>query len=238
MSRPHLLRGGQPSRPALAGELLGRRRGWGPWDGDDHGAIGLADRGLTHRLMDRREHLAMRTAHLLQGLGHILEQMKAVRDLDRLGGALTGAVRIGFRAIAGNDLHPRMDAQPLGQGAGVAIGEERHGVVPLHIDEDRPIRLPFPIGPIIHPEDGGGGMHRQGESAHQTQEGIPAAPSTQALASLHPRRPAEGHRDLRQPLDQSLGPPGPGSDELGEALGEDPARAAPVGAEELPDTEL
>jgi hypothetical protein len=39
-------------------------------------------------------------------------------------------------------------------------------------------------------------------------------------------------------LDQSWGPPGPGRDELGQALGEDPARAAPVGAEELPDTEL
>jgi hypothetical protein len=66
---------------------------------------------------------------------------------------------------------------------------------------------------------------------------VPADPSTQALASLRPRRPAQGHRDLRQPLDQSGGPPGPGSDELGPALGADPARAAPVGAEELPDPE-
>ena len=188
--------------------------------------------------MDRREYLAMRTAHLLQGLGHILEQVKAIRDLDRLGGALAGAVRIGFRPIAGNDLDPRMAAQPLGQGAGVAIGKERHGVVPLHIDEDRPLRLPFPIGPIIHPEDSGGDMYRQGQSAHHTQEGVPADRSGQAVAELRPRRPAEGHRDLRQPLDQPLGPPGPRDDELGQALGEDPARAAPVGAEELPHTEL
>ena len=75
-----------------------------------------------------------------------------------------------------------MAAQPLGQGAGVAIGEEGHRVVPLQIDEDRPIRLPFPIGPIIHPEDGGGGMHRQGEPAYHTQEGVSADGSTQALA--------------------------------------------------------
>lgn len=151
--------------------------------------------------MDRREYLAMRTAHLLQGLGHMLEQVKAIRDLDRLGGALAGAVRIGFRPIAGNDLDPRMDAQPLGQGAGVAIGKERHGVVPLHIDEERPLRLPFPIGPIIHPEDSGGDMYRQGQSAHHTQEGVPADRSGQAVAELRPRRPAEGHRDLRSPLD-------------------------------------
>jgi hypothetical protein len=188
--------------------------------------------------MDRCEHRAMRTAHLLQGLGHMLEEVKAVRDLDRLGGALAGAVRIGFRPIACHDLDPRMDAQPLGQGAGVAIGEERHGVVPLHIAEDRPIRVPFPIGPIIHSKDSRGGMHRQGEPAHQTQESVPADRSAQALASLRPRRPAEGHRDLRQPLDQPLGPPGPRDDALGQALGEDPARAAPVGAEEFPDLEL
>ena len=69
--------------------------GW-QWDGDGHSAIRLADRGLTHRLMDRREHRAMRTAHLLQGLGHILEQVKTVRDLGRLGCALPCTVRVGF----------------------------------------------------------------------------------------------------------------------------------------------
>jgi hypothetical protein len=71
--------------------------------------------------MDRREHRAMRTAHLLQGLGHILEQVKAVRDLGRLGGALTRAVRIGFRPIAGDDLDPRMSLEPLRQGSSLAI---------------------------------------------------------------------------------------------------------------------
>jgi hypothetical protein len=71
--------------------------------------------------MDRREHRAMRTAHLLQGLSYILEQVKAVRDLDRLGGALTGTVRIGFRPIACNDLDSRMSLEPLRQGASLAI---------------------------------------------------------------------------------------------------------------------
>jgi hypothetical protein len=71
--------------------------------------------------MDRREHRAMRTAHLLQGLGHILEEVKAVRDLGRLGGALTRPVRIGFRPIASHDLDPRMSLEPLHQGASLAI---------------------------------------------------------------------------------------------------------------------
>jgi hypothetical protein len=75
-------------------------------------------------------------------------------------------------------------------------------------------------------------------TAPHTQEGVPADRSAQAMASPRPRHPAEGHRDLRQPLHQPLGPPGPGRDELGQALGKDPTHAAPVGAEELPDLEL
>jgi hypothetical protein len=119
---PHLLSGGQPSRPALAGELLSRRRGWGQWDGDGHRAIRVVDRGLTPHLIDRREHRALRTAHLLQGLGHIVEQGKAVRDLGRLGGALTRTVRLGFRPIARHDLDPRRSLEPWHQGASLAIG--------------------------------------------------------------------------------------------------------------------
>jgi hypothetical protein len=71
--------------------------------------------------MDRREHRAMRTAYLLQGLGHILEQVKTVRDLDCRGCTLACAMRIGFRTIAGNDLEPRMSLEPLRQGSSFAI---------------------------------------------------------------------------------------------------------------------
>jgi hypothetical protein len=63
----------------------------------------------------------MCTAHLLQGLGHILDQVKTVRDLDRLGGALARAVRIGFRPIACNDLDSRMRLEPRRTGSSLAI---------------------------------------------------------------------------------------------------------------------
>ena len=107
----------------------------------------------------------------------------------------------------------------------------------LSVHEDRPLRLAFPIGPIRHPEDGGGGTPWPGEAAHHTPTGVPADRFAQAMAERGPRRAAEGHGDRRQPVDPPWGPPGPGSDELGQALGEDPARAVPIGAEELPDTE-
>jgi hypothetical protein len=71
--------------------------------------------------MDRREHRAMRTAHLLQGRGHILEPVNASRDLGRLGGALTRAVRLGFRPSAGDALDSRMSLAPWRQGSSLAI---------------------------------------------------------------------------------------------------------------------
>ena len=63
----------------------------------------------------------MRTAHPLQGLGYVLEEVQAVRDLGRLGGAVPRTVRIGFRPIAGNNLDPGMSLAPLQQGASLTI---------------------------------------------------------------------------------------------------------------------
>ena len=93
----------------------------------------------------------------------MLAQVKTVRDLDGRGCTLAGAIRRGCRAIAGHDLDSRMSLEPLRQGASLAIVSEGHGPAALKVNEERPVCLAFPIGPIIHPEDGGGGMHRQGE---------------------------------------------------------------------------
>ena len=167
----------------------------------------------------------------------MLEPVQTVRALDGRGCTWAGAIRLGVRALAGHDLDSRRSREPRRQGSRLAIVEEGHGPAALKVKEARPVCLACPIGPIIHPEAGGGGMHRQGEPTSHTPERVSADGSTQALASLRPRRPAEGHRDLRQPVDQPVGPPGPGRDALGPALGEAAARAAPVGAEELPDLE-
>ena len=167
----------------------------------------------------------------------MLEPVQTVRALDGRGCTWAGAIRLGVRALAGHDLDSRMSREPRRQGSRLAIVEEGHGPAALKVKEARPGCLACPIGPIIHPEAGGGGMHRQGEPTSHTPERVSADGSTQALASLRPRRPAEGHRDLRQPLHQPVGPPGPGRDALGPALGAAAARAAPVGAAQLPDLE-
>jgi hypothetical protein len=63
----------------------------------------------------------MRTAHLLEGRGHLRQHLTTVRDLGRLGSALPGPVRVGFCPVAGHDLDPRMRLEPWPQGASLAI---------------------------------------------------------------------------------------------------------------------
>jgi hypothetical protein len=82
--------------------------------------------------------------------------VKAVRDLDRVGGALPGAVRVGSRSIPGDHADAGMGLQPEGHGFGLTIGQEGERSLPFQIDEHRPIRPTFPNGPIVDAEHVGG----------------------------------------------------------------------------------
>ncbi len=127
----------------------------------------------------------MHGEHLRQGFREVLEQMKAVRDLGRRGGSLACALRIGLGAVTRDDLHPRMLPEPLRHGVGGALGQERHGVVALLIDQHRARGLAFPQGEIVHTQHGRSGVRRDGETAQQTQQGIPAHHQVPALAEAH-----------------------------------------------------
>jgi len=79
--------------------------------------------------------------------------------------------------------------EPLRHGVGRALGQERHGVVTLLIDQDGARGLAFPQGEIIHPKHGRGGVRRDGELAQPPQQGIPAHCQAPALAEAHTRLP-------------------------------------------------
>lgn len=94
-------------------------------------------------------------ADLIQGFRQVLEEVQPVGDLDRRGCALVRAIGVRLRAITGDDLHPRMLLEPVGQGLGDAIWEERDRLAALQINEYRAIALAFPHREIVHAEDGG-----------------------------------------------------------------------------------
>ena len=180
----------------------------------------------------------MGTAHLRQGRGPMLEQVKPVRDLNRRGRALACAICIGFGAVSRDDLHARVAAEPLCEGVGVAITEERDRPASLQVHQDRAIRVTFPEAQSSTPRTVGVATPWQRQTAHHAQKGVPAHRSGPSVwlkrtPALPPRAtPSATRRWTRRGVRRAQGAA------TGQAFGEDAARAAPVGAEELPDPEL
>ena len=102
---------------------------------------------------------------LVQSFSEILQQLKTVRDLGGFGCPLVRAISIGFRPITGDDLHPQMFPEPLGQRLGGAIREERDRLAALQIDQHRAIGLAFPHREIVHTEHGGSCQRRNRQPA-------------------------------------------------------------------------
>jgi hypothetical protein len=93
-------------------------------------------------------------------LREILEQVKAIGDLHRLGGPRTSALGVRLKPIPADDCHPGMGLQPARQGSRLAIREQSQGLPPLDINQHRAIRVPFPLRPVIDPEHAGDGELR------------------------------------------------------------------------------
>ena len=61
--------------------------------------------------------------------------MPAVRDLHRVRRAAAGALGVGAGAVAAHHLHPGMRAQPGGERRGLAVGQQIHRPVGVHVDQ-------------------------------------------------------------------------------------------------------
>jgi hypothetical protein len=176
--------------------------------------------------------------HLVQGFPEILQQMKAVRDLRGCRGPLPRALGLGSRAIPCDHLAPWRLLEPLRDGVGGTIREERDRGAALQIDQPRAIRLAFAQGAIIHAEDGGRGKRRGRLPAEQAQQRVPAPPLVPWVAEAHPSRPAERHAEGHEALGEPPGTPGPRGGDRGEPFGKDAAVTAAIAAKPLADAQL
>jgi hypothetical protein len=147
---------------------------------------------------------------------------------------LPRALGLGSRAIPCDHLAPWRLLEPLRDGVGGTIREERDRGAALQIDQPRAIRLAFAQGAIIHAEDGGRGKRRGRLPAEQAQQRVPAPPLVPWVAEAHPSRPAEGHEALGEPQ----GTPGPRGGDRGEPFGQDAAVTAAMAAKPLADAQL
>ena len=105
---PDLLMERQPLRLALVGQLLGYARRGGGRHRDGDLTVGPRHRRLMEGLIDSLEGMALGIKHLVEGLGEVLQQMKAIGDLDRGGRSQPRPIRIGSRPIPGDHLDSRM----------------------------------------------------------------------------------------------------------------------------------
>ena len=98
----------------------------------------------------------MGVKHRVEGFGQVLQQVKAVGNLDRVWGTWPGAVCIGSGPIAGDHADAGIGLQPSGHGLGLTIRQEGECSTPLEINHDGPIGPTLPNGPVVDPEHVGG----------------------------------------------------------------------------------
>jgi hypothetical protein len=94
----------------------------------------------------------MGVQHLIESFGEVLQQVKAIGDLDRLGGTLPGPVRVCSGPIAGDHADAGMGLQPEGAGLGLTIGQKGERAPPLEVNQHGAIGLAFPVGPVVDAE--------------------------------------------------------------------------------------
>ena len=227
-----------PAGLALHGALLCRQGDVMRWHRHGHRPIRQRYGLLVHQGIDRVECLAIRAEHLVQGFPEILQQMKTVRDLRGCRSPLPRALAIGGRAIARDDRDPWMLPEPLGQGIGRALREERHGLPALQVHQDRAIGLPFAQGEIVHPQHPRRGQDGLRQPAEQAQQRVPAHHQSPRVAEMHPRLAPQGDAEGDQALSEPQRAPSPGSRHGGEAFGEDTTRTGAIAAKPLADAQL
>jgi hypothetical protein len=86
---------------------------------------------------------------LLDGLGEVLPQVEPVGDLDRVRCPGPGAVGVGARPVAADDLDPGVGCQPAGQRLGVTALDEAGRRAGLDVDEQRAVMLAAPDREVV-----------------------------------------------------------------------------------------
>jgi hypothetical protein len=139
---------------------------------------------------------------LIEALGQILQDMKAVGNLEGVGRAQPSALSITAATIPTDDLNTRVLAQPTGKGLGGTIWQEVDGLVSLQVHQDGAIAGAAPERKVIDPKHPWGGRAGHRGTPDEAQEGIRTGPHAQgreqARPGFAPDRQADHFQNLRQ----------------------------------------
>lgn len=172
----------------------------------------------------------------LQHISDVLQQVKPIRDLDRLWRTLTGTLGVIWRAIPRDDFDARMVLEPLFQSGRRAVWQQVDRTMTFEVDEDRAILLTFAYGIVVDTENPrrGHGHHRPAAS---TQQGVSADRDGEVVedALTHFGADLESYMPLQ--LGQPTGATSAGQCQVGQSFTEDLAGAGGIAAEETANVE-
>jgi hypothetical protein len=109
--------------------------------------------------LDQRQLRSVGPEHVRQHIGEIVQQVKSICYLAGRRSPKARRFRVRLRTIPYEDLDPVMGFKPLGDGAGLSIGEQGQGPPPFQVQQERTVGVTLPQGEIIDAEDPWGG-HR------------------------------------------------------------------------------
>jgi hypothetical protein len=171
-------------------------------------------------------------------IAQIMEEVKPVSDLDRIGCALSGTLGVLTTAVATDDCDTGMLQKPCREGLRAPIREEIDGAMALQIDEDTAIDATAPEGKIIHAQDARRRLLGKGEAADLFEQGVAADLHTEMMKESRSRFTAERKGDMDEPVTELAGAAGEGSDKGGETFTKRAPWAARIDTEEPADKEL
>ena len=163
----------------------------------------------------------------------ILQNVKPIGHLQRLGSAFGRAIGIDPCTIAANHLDAWVLAQPLFNDTGRALREEVDHHMGFEIDDHRAVGVAFPPCPIVNADDGGSRRCHRRRLTSQAKQCIWARGHTRSGGGAGARFAAMLKGEMALILGKAEGALSGGANDGGEALSEDRARAGGIVTGEL-----
>jgi hypothetical protein len=128
----------------------------------------------------------------LDGFAEVFDQMKPIHDLHGLRCPLTDALCIEGTPVSTDHGDRGMLCQPGRHALYRALRQQVQDPMILEIDQDGPIAVAAPPGPLVHADDVQGGDVGCRSRPHQSQQGVGAAAPSQPGHEPRTGCPAEG----------------------------------------------
>ena len=165
-------------------------------------------------------------------LPRVEQQVPPIGDLHGRRRAQRGAAPILGRAVACDDLHLRLAAEPGGQRQGGAVRQQVNGALPFEVDQDGAVAPTLAQRPVIDSDDVRPAPARQRHASDRSQHGGSARRHGELQQQPSGGLTTKGEPGSGMSLSEAAGALGMAAEQAREAFGKGAARAARMAAGE------